>query len=140
MKALSFQIENLARRYGLEIVYAFGSRAKEIQRLVQGKRRALSRTKADLDIGVKPKRKLTLKEKAEIAIFFEDLFGALREDVVCLPDAPIPLAFAIETGELLHAEDKREEAEYRLLIMRMMADLQPHLAMKRKMALKRGAL
>jgi len=47
MKALSSPIENLARRYGLEIVYAFGSRAKEIQRLVQGKRRTLSRTKAD---------------------------------------------------------------------------------------------
>jgi len=136
MNALPSRIEKLARQYGLEIVYAFGSRAKEIQRLVQGKRRALSRTKADLDIGVKPKRKLTVKEKAEIAIFFEDLFGAPRADVVCLPDSPIPLAFAIITGELLYAEDKTKEAEYQLMIMRMMADLQPHLAMKRKMALE----
>lgn len=130
------EFENLARRYGLGIIYAFGSRAAELRNFIRGKKRALSRSASDLDIGVKPKRKLTVREKAEIGVFFEDLFGVARADVVSLPDAPVPLAFAVVTGELLYAEDKTEEAEYQLTIMRMMADLRPHLAMRRKRVLE----
>jgi predicted nucleotidyltransferase len=136
MDSLVARIEKLAQKYGLEIVYAFGSRAKEIRRVVEGKQRNFSRSKSDIDIGIKPKKNLAVKEKAEIGVFFEDLFGVHRTDVVAIPDAPTPLAFAIVTGELLYAEDEKEEAEYQLMIMRTMADLQPHLAMRRKMALE----
>jgi len=134
--SVKHKIEDLVRQYGLEVIYAFGSRAAELRDFVRGKKRTLSRSASDVDIAVKPKRKLTVREKAEIGIFFEDLFGAARADVVSLQDAPIPLAFAIVTGELLYAENKTDEAEYQLTIMRMMADLQPHLAMRRKMALE----
>lgn len=136
MDSPAARIERLAAKYGLEIVYAFGSRAKEVRKIVEGKRRHVSRSTSDLDIGIKTKRRLSVKAKAEIGVFLEDLFGVARADVVVLPDAPIPLAFAAVTGELLYTADRRVESEYQLEIMRMYADLQPHLAMKRTLALE----
>jgi len=135
MNSVKKQIKKLAETYGLQIIYAFGSRAKEILEVVEGKKLAASKTKSDLDIGIKPEKPLNIKEKVAIAIFFEDLFRLSKVDVVVIPEAPISLAFEIVKGEVLYAKDEKFEAEYQLTIMRMMADLMPHLRMKRKLIL-----
>jgi len=62
------------------MIYAFGSRAKEVLDLMEGRINALSSTSSDLDIGIKPERPLTVEGKVEIAIFFEDLLNHFRSD------------------------------------------------------------
>jgi predicted nucleotidyltransferase len=127
------QIRNIASQYSLQIIYAFGSRAKEALDLVEGKIEKFSSKPSDLDIGIKPEKTLTVEEKVKIAIFFEDLFDVSRVDLVVLPDAPIFLALEIVTGEILYMKDSTYEAEYQLYIMRMAADLLPYERMKQRM-------
>ena len=133
MNRMTEQIRNIASRYGLQIIYAFGSRAKEALGMAEGGIERFSSSPSDLDMGVKPSRALTVQEKVEMAILFEDLFGAPRVDLVVLPEAPISLAFEIVTGEILYMDDAAHEAEYQLYIMRQYADLLPHERMKQEM-------
>lgn len=133
MEKIKEEIRNIASRYGLQIIYAFGSRAKEALDLVEGKIEKFSSKPSDLDIGIKPEKTLTVEEKVKIAIFFEDLFDVSRVDLVVLPDAPIFLALEIVTGEILYMKDSTYEAEYQLYIMRMAADLLPYERMKQRM-------
>jgi len=135
MPGVKEKIEQIAAKYGLQVIYAFGSRAKEALEVVEGRIASLSSTPSDLDIGVKPERHLTVEEKVEIAIFFEDLFHLPRVDVVVLPEAPVSLAVEIVIGEILYARDSTYEAEYQLYIMRMAADLLPYEQEKQKMIL-----
>jgi hypothetical protein len=133
MKKIKEEIRNIASQYSLQIIYAFGSRAKEALDLVEDRIEHLPSTPADLDIGVKPAKPLTVEEKVKIAIFFEDLFDVPRVDLVVLPDAPIFLALEIVTGEILYMHDSTYEAEYQLYVMRMAADLLPYERMKQRM-------
>jgi predicted nucleotidyltransferase len=127
------KITKIASKYHLQIIYAFGSRAKEVLNMIEGRISHLSSTPSDLDIGVKPEKPLTVEEKVEIAIFFEDLFDLPRVDVIVLPEAPILLAFQIVTGEILYRQDQTYEAEYQLYIMRRAAELLPFEHLKQKM-------
>lgn len=126
MAGVREQIERLAAKYGLEIVYAFGSRAKEALAAAEGHIDRLALGPSDLDIGLKPERPLTAEEKVEIGIFFEDLFDLPRVDVVVIPEVPVALAEAVVSGEVLFARDPTYEAEYQLEILRMAADLMPY--------------
>jgi uncharacterized protein len=135
MPGIQEKIAQMAGQHDLQIIYAFGSRAKEALAVVEGRIERVSSTPSDLDIGVKPERPLTVEEKVEIAIFFEDLFNLPRVDVVVLPDAPVSLAVEIVIGEILYARDSTYEAEYQLYIMRMAADLLPYEKEKQKMIL-----
>jgi len=137
MKKIKEEIRNIASQYSLQIIYAFGSRAKEALDLVKDRIEHLPSTPADLDIGVKPAKPLTVEEKVKIAIFFEDLFDVPRVDLVVLPDAPIFLALEIVTGEILYMHDSTYEAEYQLYVMRMAADLLPYERMKQEMIMGR---
>jgi predicted nucleotidyltransferase len=133
---LKEKIRRLANRYHLQLIYAFGSRAKEARDLVHGKKAVGPASSSDLDIGLKPERPLRVEEKVKIAVFFEDLFQAARVDVVALPEAPVMLALEIVEGEVLYAEDDRYEAEYQLYIMRLAAELAPYERMKRDLILE----
>lgn len=130
------KIISLAKKYKLKIVYAFGSRAKDVLNIMEGRLGSLPCTSSDLDIGVKPERPLTVDEKVEIALFFEDLFNLNRVDVVVLPEAPVFLALEIVSGEILYKQDDTYEAEYQLYIMRMAADLLPYEREKQKMIME----
>lgn len=127
------KITEIASMYRLQIIYTFGSRAKEALDMVEGRISHLSSAPSDLDIGVKPEKPLTVEEKVEIAMFFEDLFDLQRVDVVVLPEASILLALQIVTGEILYRQDQTYEAEYQLYIMRRAAELLPFERLKQKM-------
>lgn len=133
MNRIKEQIREIASRYDLQIIYAFGSRAKEAFDLAEGRIERFSSTPSDLDIGVKPERPLTVEEKVKIAILFEDLFDVSRVDLIVIPEVPIFLALEIVTGEILYMEDPTYEAEYQLYIMRQAADLLPYERMKQEM-------
>jgi hypothetical protein len=129
------EIEKAALQYNLQLIYAFGSKGKEALLMIEEKITSLSPPTSDLDIGIKPKGPLTVEEKVEIAIFFEELFDVQRVDVVVLPEAPISLALEIVTGEILYTQDVTYEAEYQLFIMKMAAELSPYEKMKKRMVM-----
>ena len=129
------KIESLADKYNLQLIYSFGSRAKEVCNLVEGKIGQSPVSKSDLDIGVKSEKSLNIQEKVEIAVLFEDLFDVSKADVVKIPEASAFLALEIVKGELLYADDETYEAEYQLYIMRRAADLMPYERMKQKLIL-----
>jgi len=133
MKKIKEQVKDIASRYGLQIIYAFGSRAKEALDMVEGRIEQVSSKPSDLDIGVKPEKPLRVEEKVKIAILCEDLFDVSRVDLIVLPEAPVFLALEIVTGEVLYRQDSTDEAEYQLYIMRMAADLLPYEQMKQRM-------
>jgi len=126
------KLASLAGKYGLQVIYAFGSRAKEIFNIVHQKKHLTTSSKSDLDIGIKPEKPLNVQEKVNVAIFFEDLFDIPRVDVLEIPEAPITLALEIVQGELLYACDENFEAEYQLYIMSRAADLMPFERLKQK--------
>ncbi len=136
MDKLQKEIKRLAGRYNLQLIYAFGSRAKEAFDLTHGKKAALQASSSDLDIGLKSGPPLGVEDKVNIAVFFEDLFDVPRVDVVMLPEAPVMLALEIVQGELLFAKDDRYEAEYQLYIMRLAAELAPFERMRRDLILE----
>lgn len=128
-------IGRIAEKYDLQIVYAFGSRAKEALAAVEGRIDRLPEGLSDLDVGIKGRRPLTVEEKVEIGILLEDLFGVTRVDVVVLSEAPVFLAVDIVSGEVLFAQDSTYEAEYQLFVLRRAAELMPYEKAKREMIL-----
>lgn len=135
MSKIKHQLKQLAEKYSLQIIYAFGSRAKEALDLVEGKIKRLSKGISDLDIGIKPERRLNVEEKVEIALALEDIFDVSRVDLVVIPEVGVFLALEIVKGELLYAKDAVYEAEYQLYIMRQAAELIPYERMRQKMIL-----
>ena len=129
------RISAFARSNGLEIIYAFGSRAKEILARIQGKKPHSAHPRSDLDLGIKSVRPLSVKEKVRIAIFFEDLFDISRVDVVSLPESPAILAGEIVSGELLYAANDKSEGDCQLYYMRRAADLLPLERVRARMVL-----
>ena len=111
--------------HSIQILYAFGSRAREALELVGGQREALAQTGADLDIGVKPAGSLGIKEKASIAVELEELFGVPRVDLVVIPEADPFLAANIIRGERLHMANEHAADEYELYILRRAGDMAP---------------
>jgi len=133
--AMREQIQKLASRYQIQIIYAFGSRAKEALAIMEGEILSFSAGPSDLDLGIKSSKLLSVEEKVKIAIFFEDLFHLSRVDVVVIPEVPALLALEIVTGEILYVHDPAYEAEYQLYIMKRAADLLPHERTKQAMIL-----
>jgi len=119
------QIAAYADQNHIQLIYAFGSRAKEIRSRADGVETESENSSSDLDIGVKAKNPLDLDSKVRIAIFFEDLFDISKVDVIDLQEAPVFLALEIVEGELLYACDDYLEAEYQLYVMRRAAELFP---------------
>jgi hypothetical protein len=118
-------LEAVCREYGLQILYAFGSRGKEAYAWLHGTEAALPPGASDLDIGVKPAEPLTVRRKVELALALEDLFGVGRVDLVVLPEADPFLAANVIRGERLFADDRYLADEYDLYILRRAGDLIP---------------
>ena len=80
------EIESLADKYHLQLIYAFGSRAKEIFHIIHQNEQQTAADNSDLDIGIKSEKSLNVQEKVKITIFFEDLFDVPKVDVVEIPE------------------------------------------------------
>lgn len=113
--------------YSIAILYAFGSRASEAADFIAGKAEQMESSASDLDIGVLPCPgiRLNAREKVEMSIRLEDIFGISRVDLVILPEAPPFLASVIVQGKRLYARDEDDADEYDLYVLRRAGDLMP---------------
>lgn len=123
-RSLLDELLDLARGYGLDAVYVFGSRADEIAGRVMG-REMLARPASDVDIGVLPRRgtRLTARDRVRLAGKLEDMLDVGRVDLVVLPEASAFLAVDVIQGELLADLDPDRTAEFELYVLRRGGDL-----------------
>lgn len=120
-------LRQLCESFGVDILYAFGSRAGEARAWLEGELPSLPPGPSDLDIGVKPARgvRFSVHDKVRLAVALEDLFGVGRVDLVSLDDADPFLAAEIVRGERLYARDEDDADEYDLYVLRRAGDLAP---------------
>jgi predicted nucleotidyltransferase len=118
-------LKQICQQYGIEIVYVFGSRAQEVLEWLHDEEAALAPGDSDVDIGVKPSEKLSVRQKAELAVAFENLFGVYRIDLASIPEVNPFLAANIIRGERLYNSDSYLADEYDLYILRRAGDLIP---------------
>jgi hypothetical protein len=115
----------LCERYGLDALYAFGSRAAEVAAFVRGHGALNPLSGSDLDFGVlpRPNRLLDVHDHVRLTGDLEDLFTVPRVDLVVLPQASPYLALDAVSGELLFCADQYREAEFQLYVLRRAGDL-----------------
>ncbi len=121
------QLAEICRQFDVVIMYAFGSRGQEVWEWVSGRRASLPPGPSDVDIGIKarPGRRLSVREKVELALALEDFFGVERVDLIDLETADPFLALDIVRGYELCVEDSLYAAEYELYVLRRAGDLAP---------------
>ncbi len=127
MSTHRLSLRQLCESFGVDILYAFGSRAGEVRAWLEGEAGTLAPGPSDVDIGVKPVSgtRLSVHDKVRLAIALEDLFGVHRVDLVSLDDADPFLAAEIIRGERLYARDEDDADEYDLYVLRRAGDLAP---------------
>ena len=116
---------SICQAYQIQILYAFGSRSKQMSRWINGELDELPANESDGDIGVKPANPLTVQQKVLLTQAFEDLFTLSRIDLVVLSEADPFLAANVIRGERLFANDDYLADEYDLYILRRAGDLIP---------------
>jgi predicted nucleotidyltransferase len=122
------QLTEICDRHGIDLIYAFGSRACEVRGFLCGLGPIDQENSSDLDISVKtsPHRKsMSVREKAELAAEIEDLLGAGRVDLVILSEADPFLAANIVRGERVYCRDPYSADEHEQYILRRAGDLAP---------------
>lgn len=136
--ALKRQLSDICARYGVEILYVFGSRAREILDVLDAKRKTSADATSDADIGVKlsPSASLSVEEKVRLGIELEDLLDVNRVDLCVLQEADPFLAAEVIRGERLYCEDEYVADEYDLYILRRAGDLIPHERERLRLALQ----
>jgi len=121
------RLEVIADRFGIDVLYAFGSRAREALAFVSGTGAFAAGQISDLDLAALPcrGRAWNVDDRVLLAVAFEEVFAAPRVDLVVLPEAPPFLALSAVSGELLYARDGVREANYQLYVLRRAGDLAP---------------
>ncbi len=134
------EIADICERYGVLDLYVFGSRAREVVSLVEGRISNLEQPEPDVDIGILPadKETWTPEKKVEFSIELEDRFQVHRVDLILLPEADAFLALDIIRGELLYCADLDDQARYELFVLRRAGDLLPFQKARTRMILKEG--
>lgn len=122
---LNEHLEAMCERYGVETLYAFGSRAREIRKLIEGKSLDLDRSSSDVDIGFKlrPGASLSVREKARLSVELEDILDVNRVDLFDVHKGDPFVAVNVVRGERLFCRDESKADEYELYVFRRAGDL-----------------
>lgn len=118
-------LEEKCKRFGVEILYVFGSRARETQNLIDGNAPSGPASSSDVDFGVKmrPTVSLSVREKVRLSTELEDLLSVARIDLCVLQEVDPFVAASIVRGERIFSEDPHQADEYELYVLRKAGDL-----------------
>lgn len=121
------RLAEICSRYGVEILYVFGSRSREIKEWTEGQLQTLGQSESDVDLGVKTMSgvSLSVREKAGLSVELEDALGVNRVDLCVANEADPFVAADIIRGERLYSEDDYRADEYDLYVLRRAGDLVP---------------
>lgn len=125
MPTLKEKLYKICRDFHILSLYAFGSRAKEISKRIEGEPVVSDHPTSDLDIGVQPAKGALRHPRDRVALTqaLEDLFHVPRVDLVILPEAPVFLAVEVIRGELLYCDNEDRQSEEELYYLRRAGDL-----------------
>ena len=117
----------IGSRFGVEVFYAFGSRAKELKEIVDGQGKSSVSVPSDADIGAKLRRgtSLSMRDTIRLAMELEDLLELNRVDLCLLHKVDPFLAADVIRGERIYCEDEIRADEYELYVLRRAGDLAP---------------
>jgi hypothetical protein len=122
-------LAEIAETFGLDIIYAFGSRGEEAVEALEEKtpESGDGLSPSDLDIGVRPVpgHRLSVRDKARLACALENPFDVNRVDLVVLSEYDPFLAANIVRGERIFEQDSYRADEYDLYVLRRAGDLEP---------------
>lgn len=120
-------LERLCHDTGVVILYAFGSRARDVLESLDSPSHALPPSTSDVDIGAlaAPGVVWDVTNKVHLAIALEDLLDCPRVDLVVLNEADPFVAAEIIRGERLFANNAHAADEYDLYVLRRAGDLAP---------------
>lgn len=121
------ELEEICRRFGVSILYVFGSCADQVADWLEDRRSCLDIQNSDVDLGVVPEpgTRMNVKQKVLLTIATEDFLGISRVDLVSVPEADPFLAANIIRGYRLYCRDPHAADEYDLFILRRAGDLIP---------------
>ena len=121
---IQLQLQEICKRYQVDILYAFGSRSQEVKNYLDGQGDINTTLSSDVDMGVKiaKDQHLSVRAKVTLAIELEDLLGVNRVDLVVLGEADPFVAANVIRGERLYCLDEYEADEYDLYILRRAGD------------------
>ena len=121
----TIRLETIARQFGINEIYVFGSRAEEIAARFRGVTVPARFHGADVDIGAQPEpgKTLSIQEKVRLTIALEDFLDVARVDLVVIPEADPFLAAEVIRGALLYCSDPDDQADNELYILRRAGDL-----------------
>ena len=107
MKSRHQGLKQICQQFGVLTLYAFGSQAKKIKDLLEGRQDIPLLSPSDVDIGVTviSGGKFSVTEKVNLALALEDLLGCKRVDLVSLSEADPFLAAEVIRGERLFAHN-----------------------------------
>ena len=126
--ALQEQLLEICDRNGLDLVYSFGSRGRELKDYLNGFAALDKNNLSDVDIGVRlstTRATMSVREKVQVAAEMEELLGVERVDLVILQEADPFLSANIVRGERIFSRDPYMADEYELYILRRAGDLAP---------------
>lgn len=125
MENLQNSIRETCRRFGVVILYAFGSRAQEVDAFFKGEARLDPDSPSDVDMGAKlrPSVDLSIREKVLLTMELEDIIESGRVDLCFLEQVNPFVAANIIRGERIYCENPRLADEYELYILRRAGDL-----------------
>ncbi len=127
MSERQIALNQLCERFGVDILYVFGSRSSEVKAWLNVDSQVIGDSISDVDIGVKPLTSVRfgIDEKVSLAQALENLLGVGRVDLVSLYEADPFVAANIIRGERLFARDAYRADEYDLYVLRRAGDLIP---------------
>ena len=119
------ELEDICRRYHIDIMYAFGSQCLMLKDYIDGLHPLGGTSLSDADIGVRISEgcHISVRDKVNLSMELEDLFNKGRVDFVVLSEADPFLASNIIRGERLYVKDEDAADEYELYILRRAGDL-----------------
>ncbi len=126
-KEIQVRLKSLCSRYGIEIIYSFGSRGKELKDFLDGNIHELDKAGSDVDIGIKLKlgSSLSVREKVALSLELEAILGVERVDLCLVNEVDPFLAAEIIRGERVFCCDQYLADQYDLYILRRAGDLEP---------------
>ncbi|MEW6402031.1 MAG: nucleotidyltransferase domain-containing protein [Chloroflexota bacterium] len=117
------ELRAICEKYNVIALYAFGSRALELLRVLENASFAFSPSASDLDIGVFTTLHLSAENKVNLTSDLENLFDAPRVDLFVLQEADAFLAANIVRGERVYTKDSYLADEYELFVLGRAGDL-----------------
>lgn len=126
------ELARLSRRYGLALVYLFGSQAQAGAKILGGENVTLEDPLADIDVGVVTEK--PLPEPPQRARFYsalynglEDLFKPFRLDLSLLEENHSVFQVEAIKGTCIYQASAEFRETYEMKILRRAADFRPFL-------------